>query len=105
MFDVLLKGWDMEEVEVGEVLESILDTHPYLHERVDVPTCSNEDINYLQRRTGLSRPFLRRMLRIFGEVVVLESLRRFSNGYQYAPGREEAVFVGICKAVEGITNA
>jgi hypothetical protein len=44
------------------------------------------------------------MLRIFGETVVLESLRRFATGYQYAPGREEAVFVGIARAVEGVAN-
>jgi len=92
----------MEEVEVGEVLESIMETHPYLHERVDLPISPNEDINYLQRKTGLNRPFLRRMLRIFGEAVVLESLRRFATGYQYASGREEAVFVGICRAVENV---
>jgi hypothetical protein len=90
----------MEEVEVGEVLESILETHPYL-QQVDVKF-SNSDIQYLQRRTGLKHQFVARMLRIFGEAVVLESLRRFANGYQYAPGREEAVFVGICRAVESV---
>jgi len=90
----------MEEVEVGEVLESLVETHPPKRERVDVPTSSNLDINYLQRKTHLDRKFIRRMLRIFGEAVVLESLRRFASGYQYAPGREEAVFVGIARAVE-----
>jgi hypothetical protein len=90
----------VDSTEVGKVVQTLLGTQPP-HQRVDVKF-SNTDINYLQRKTGLSHRFVARMLRIFGEAVVLESLRRFANGYQYAPGREEAVFVGIARAVESV---
>jgi len=98
-----LKGLDevnKKEAEVGEVVQSIVQ-NPALVRRVDVEF-RNLDINYLQRRTGLDHKFVARMLRIFGEAVVLESLRRFANGYQYAPGREEPVVVGICRGVESV---
>ena len=90
----------MEEVDVGKVVQTLLGTQPP-RQRVDA-RFSNTDISYLQRKTGLSHRFVARMLRIFGEAVVLESLRRFASGYQYAPGREEAVFVGIARAVESV---
>jgi hypothetical protein len=90
----------MEDVEVGKVVQTLLGTYPRTRP-VDVKF-QNLDINYLQRKTGLEHQFVARMLRIFGEAVVLESLRRFANGYQYAPGREEAVFVGIARAVEHV---
>jgi hypothetical protein len=88
------------EVEVGEVVESLLSLQSP-KQRVDVKF-SNPDIKYMQRKTGLSHKFVGRMIRIFGEPCVLESLRRFANGYQYVSGTEEAVFVGICRAVESV---
>jgi hypothetical protein len=90
----------VEGVEIGKVVQTLLGTQPP-RQRVDVKF-SNPDIKYLQRKTGLDHKFVARMLRIFGEAVVLESLRRFANSYQYAPGREEAVFVGIARAVESV---
>jgi hypothetical protein len=93
----------MEEVEVGDVIGSLVKAHPLQQGSAVVQArFSKLDIQYLQRKTGLSHRFVGRMLRIFGEPCVLESLRRFANGYQYAPGREEAVFVGIARAVESI---
>jgi hypothetical protein len=92
----------METTEVGEVVESLMKA-PVHAKQMDWKF-SNLDINYLQRKTGLSHRFVARMLRIFGEAVVLESLRRFATGYQYAPGREEAVFVGMCRAVESVND-
>jgi hypothetical protein len=57
-------------------------------------TFSNPDIHYLTRRYEVEAKFIGRMLRIFGEAVVLESLRRFEKGWS------EAVFVGIARNVE-----
>jgi hypothetical protein len=90
----------MEEVEIGTVVESLVSPQSP-KQRVDVKF-SNPDIKYLQRKTGLDHKFVARVLRIFGEAVVLESLRRFANGYVYTPGREEAVFIGIARAVESV---
>lgn len=61
---------------------------------------SKSDINYLRRKTGVNHRTIGWAIRSFGEVVVLESLRRLAVGYEYAPGREEAVFVGICRNVK-----
>jgi hypothetical protein len=57
-------------------------------------TFSNPDINYLTRRYEVEAKFIGRMLRIFGEAVVLESLRRFEKGWT------QAVFFGCCRNVE-----
>jgi hypothetical protein len=92
----------MQEVEVGEVVRSLVEANPLQQERVVQARFSKLDIQYLQRKTGLNHRFVGRMIRIFGEPCVLESLRRFATGYQYAPGREEAVFVGIARAVESV---
>jgi hypothetical protein len=90
----------MEEVEVSEVLKGILDTHPFLQREIDVKF-SNPDIKYLQRKTGLSHKFVARCLRIFGEEVVLESLRRYATRrYQHTEEAQEAAFIYICRGVE-----
>jgi len=55
---------------------------------------SNPDISYLTSSLELDPTFIGRMIRTFGEVVVLESLRRFRRGMS------EGVFFGICRNVE-----
>jgi hypothetical protein len=91
----------MEEVEVGKVVQTLLGTYPRT-QPVDVKF-SNLDINYLQRKTGLSHRFVGRMLRIFGEAVVLESLRRYATRrYQHKEGQQEAAFIYICRGVESV---
>jgi hypothetical protein len=91
----------MEEVEVGEVVGSLLKDHP-LKQQVDVKF-SNTDIKYLQRKTGLNHKFVARCLRIFGEEVVLESLRRIATRrYQHTDGQQEAAFIYICRGVESV---
>jgi len=92
----------MEEVEVGKVVQTLLGTYPRT-QPVDVKF-SSLDIQYLQRKTELSHRLVARMLRIFGEAVVLESLRRFATGWQYEPRSKEALFVSICRAVESMAT-
>jgi hypothetical protein len=89
----------MEDVEVGEVVKSLVSPRP--SQRVDVKF-SNPDIKYLQRKTGLSHKFVGRMIRIFGEPCVLESLRRFANGHVCCEEAKEGWFVKICQAVESV---
>jgi hypothetical protein len=89
----------MEEVEVGKVVQTLLGTYPRTQQDVSVKF-SNPDIDFLQRKTGLERKFVAQMLRSFGEWVVLEALRRFANGWEYAPRSKEILFMSICKAVK-----
>jgi hypothetical protein len=87
--------------ELGPVIDSIVKHHDR-KQRVDVKF-SNTDIKYLQRKTGLSHRFVARMLRIFGEEVVLESLRRLATRrYQHTDGQQEAAFIYICRGVESV---
>ena len=54
----------------------------------------NPDINYLTSRTELEPAFFGRMLRLFGEGVVLETLRRIPRP------RSEGFFLTVCREVE-----
>jgi len=92
------------EVEVGEVLNSLLEDRALAPQRVVQARFSRLDIDYLVNRTGVRPKVVASMLRIFGEAVVLESLRRFASGWQYAPRSKEALFVGICRAVESVAK-
>jgi hypothetical protein len=92
----------MEEVEVGEVLDSLLKDHPPTQEKAVIGRFTNPDIQYLHTKEGLDQQFIRRMLRTFGETTVLEALRRFANGWEYAPRSKEGLFVSLCKAVESV---
>jgi hypothetical protein len=93
-----------EPTELALVIEELVETQrpTTAPERTIRTTFVNPDVHYLVHRTGLDPRVVGRMLRSFGEAVVLESLRRFATGYQYAPGREEAVFISICRAVESV---
>ena len=104
MFVVLLKGLDEvgTDVEVGEVLDSLLEDRALAPQRVVQARFSRLDIDYLVNRTGVKPKVVASMLRTFGEAVVLESLRRFASGWQYAPRSKEALFVSICRAVESV---
>jgi len=55
---------------------------------------TNPDIDYLTRRAHLEPSLIGRCLRIFGEAVVLEALRRTEREVI------AAYFVGICRNVE-----
>lgn len=79
-----------EPQAIGEVVDALLSGVPPMQRVV----FSNPDIDYLTRCYELDPKFIGRMLRIFGEEVVLESLRRFRKGWT------EPVFVGICRKVE-----
>lgn len=85
-------AWDsaLEPHPLGAVIDHLVDTPPS-QQRV---VFSDPDINYLTRRYELEPRFVGRMLRIFGESVVREALRRFQKGWT------TAVFVGICRNVE-----
>jgi hypothetical protein len=92
----------MEEVEVGKVVQTLLGTYPQQQQRVDVKF-SNPDVNYLQTKTRLDHKFVARMLRIFGEEVVVESLRRFATRrYQHKEDQRETSFIYICRGVESV---
>jgi len=92
------------EVEVGEVLDSLLEDRALAPQRVVQARFSRLDIDYLVNRTGVRPKVVASMLRTFGEAVVLESLRRFASGWQYAPRSKEALFVSICRAVESVAK-
>ena len=83
----------LNPVPIGEVLE-VLSPGLGVHASLKRVSFKNPDIDYLTRRNEVEPRFIGRMLRIFGEPVVLESLRRFEKGWS------EAVFVGICRNVE-----
>jgi hypothetical protein len=90
---------------MGEIVDGLLTTlQPTAapRERKKEIRFTSPDIQYLVSKTGLDPTCVLSMLRSFGAAVVLESLRRFAGGYQYKPGREEAVFIGICQAVQSI---
>jgi hypothetical protein len=94
-----------EPADMGEVVDGLLTTFQPTaapEKRKKEIRFTNRDIQYLVGRTGLDPTCVLSMLRTFGAEVVLEALRRFASGYQYAPGREEAVFVGIARAVESV---
>jgi hypothetical protein len=92
-----------KEVELGEVLGSLVKGHPPHNKRVVQARFSKLDIQYLQRKTGLSHKFVARCLRIFGEEVVLESLRRYATRrYQHTEEAQEAAFIYICRGVESV---
>ena len=94
---------ETEPAGMGEVVDGLLTTlQPTAapERRKKEIRFTNRDIQYLVGRTGLDPKCVLGALRTFGAEVVLESLRRFATAYQYAPGKEEAVFVGICRGVE-----
>jgi hypothetical protein len=93
-----------EEAELGEVVGSLIKDHPLQQGRAVVQArFSKLDVQYLQRKTGLSHRFVARMLRIFGEAVVLESLRRYATRrYQHTEEAQEVAFIYICRGVESV---
>lgn len=82
----------MEEVELGEVVQHLVQNPRY--QRVDAKFSQN-DINYLRRKTGLDHKVVAHAIRSFGAAVVLESLRRFQVGWS------SAYFWGVCRKVAG----
>src|SRR3990167_3064820 len=84
-----LKGQPQME-QIGTVVAVLVKDHP-VYQRV---VFSHQDIDFLTRRNRLPSVFVARCLRIFGEAVVLESLRRTE------PGWSEAVVFGVCRNVE-----
>jgi hypothetical protein len=90
-----------EPTELGQILEDIMEreeTTPATKE----PRFANPDITYLVGKYQLDSKVVGSALRSFGEAVVLESLRRFSNGWQYPNKDREKVFFAICRAVESV---
>ena len=83
----------MEDVELGTVVKHLVNSRP-TRQVVDVKF-SNNDINYLQRKTGVDHRTVGHALAFFGEAVVLESLRRFQRDWS------SAYFWGVCRKVAG----
>jgi hypothetical protein len=92
-----------EPTELALVIEELVETQrpTTAPERTVRTTFINPDIHYLVHRTGLEPKVVARMLRAFGEAVVVEALRRFANGWEYAPRSKEGLFVSLCRAVDG----
>jgi hypothetical protein len=90
-----------EPTELAQVLEDIIErTEP-----TPAPKgakFSNPDITYLVGKYQLESQAVGSAIRAFGEPVVLESLRRFSNGWQYPHKDREKVFFAICRAVKSV---
>lgn len=81
---------DTNPVSLGEVVVALVGEAPPSKPRV---AFANPDIDYLTRRNEREPRFVGRMLRIFGETVVLEALRRDDKF-------PDKVFLGICRNVE-----
>jgi hypothetical protein len=89
-----VKAWDSQTTSQPLAEEEpILAMDLYLRSSQRV-LFMNPHIHYLTSCTQLQPRFVARMLRIFGEVVVLEALQRAKR--DVAPD----YFVGICRKVE-----
>lgn len=80
-----------EPQAIGQVIAALLRDRPV---RQQVDWFISSDMNYLTCRNRLRPMFVGRCLRIFGEAVVLESLRRVEPGWC-----EDYVF-GVMRNVE-----
>jgi hypothetical protein len=88
-WDSALESTDPEPI--GDIVSALAKDIPPSLQRVQF---SNPDIDCLTRCYELEPRFIGRMLRIFGESITLETLRRFEKGWT------ESVFVGIARNVE-----
>ena len=90
MLDASQQG-AQEPLLIGGVLDTLVSQGP---PSMQPGFFVNPDIDYLTRTRGLEPRFVGRMLAWFGEPVVVESLRRFENGWSCA------IFVGVARNVE-----
>jgi hypothetical protein len=85
---------DLEDHPVPTLAELLLHGAPEAVRSTNI-SFSNPDLQYLYERSGLNHRFIGRCLRIFGEQVVIEGLRRCRESSINEPAQAFGLFRNV----------